>query len=878
MKKRVILYLMLLFLISSTINIYAVGNVDLTINLTNYYSFDDGSANSITGKDDGTITSSVYNYTNGKQGNAFNFSGGYIDLNFENPIDTPFTISAWVRSNYNNNSNTIIAANGGWVGIMSGTSSSGGGFGTAGKYNAWAHTDGYRWANSSSDITNSTFTNVVARFNDSMLYIYINGQFEYNRSTTITHDIGGRGNWILGSILGSQTFGGVIDEVGIWNTTLNETAISQLYSRISPYNETILADFETPTPADGSRDTTLKTIQINCQGNATTARYYLYIDKNLTPTTPVLLNSSLNSWIMANLSSGRYYYRARCFDDTTKKYSSYTNVRLYEYAPDIIYAGYKTYLAVNYTKTINYTTNVSCASGSNTYLDRYINGLFSSRYKLTCDNKYRLYNLTYLNNYTGNYSIKFYINVSGNPAPTYQWLNNVSLFSDIEAPKVLVLNFSVTNGFNNIPANVTLNCSDRTIIPITYNLTINKVNFFYANLTNASQIINNTFEYYGYNNITAVCSDLFSSTSLTISPFIYMQTVYLINERTGKPFDVNNISRVILYWDDNSTSFNFKTQNTNSTNITFSEATKLRLELGYSSGTVITRYIDTSLTKGNIRLCANTEGVTHYQHLILSASEKPALMYNVFANCYIAADYTRFAYQSNYVLQAQAIDASYALDTYDSDDNQINLAGIDGSIAAYEDLDNLEFQQTRLSMNIRPDTLNFKNDANNNQVIIYYRNDRDDNTLLNLSISRLDTQEEIYTKSDFADLNEFTIYFNYATLFNITNTTVFRATVTKSNPAGISTIKRYFDRTAKSGIIASGVAFTIAVMLTIFGLTLTLARITLSWFGFFILIGSIAILSFAIPAWYITIFMAMDVILIIYVLYTMISYNYPTLT
>jgi hypothetical protein len=277
-------------------------------------------------------------------------------------------------------------------------------------------------------------------------------------------------------------------------------------------------------------------------------------------------------------------------------------------------------------------------------------------------------------------------------------------------------------------------------------------------------------------------------------------------------------------------------------------------------------------------VCANKEGVTHYEQLLISAIEKPVVVKNVFSNCVIAADYTRFAYQSSLVLKAYSINSLYYLYTFDGS-NQVLLASIDGSISTYINLDTLEFNQNAYDVTILGDALAFEK-TGTHQMKIYYRNLANDNANLTAVITKLDntTTTTVLSTSAFSNPNNFTMYFDFTTL-NVTDETVFKITLLKTSTGGVTTtISKYFNTQAKSGKLASGVGFVMAFLLIVFGLTFTISRTTFSWFGIVMVLASIGVLSFTMSAWYITLLMAINFIIGVYICIILAYQNYPTVS
>ena len=336
-----------------------------------------------------------------------------------------------------------------------------------------------------------------------------------------------------------------------------------------------------------------------------------------------------------------------------------------------------------------------------------------------------------------------------------------------------------------------------------------------------------------------------------------------------------------VYFDDNSSSFDFKGANISTTNYTtLNSSTKLRFEFGYyPTGSITTRYIDTSLFSNNqIRVCANLDNVVHYEQLLISATVKQAILKNVYSNCIVAGDYTRFAYQDALSLKAFTIPSSYYLYTFD-DGVQIQLASLDGSLSSYVNLDTLDFKRTAYNFNVLTDALTFMPDPTNPDIIIIsYLNLAHSNTALNLKIKRLDTNTQLLDQSTFASYDNFTIYFNYGVYAGVTNATLFQATLTKTASGTTSQLIKYFNNQAKNGILNGNLACVISLLLTIFGLSLTISRITFGWFGIFVELFAITLLAVAPQLWYIILLEAINVIILVYIVVVLVQQNYPTIS
>lgn len=544
---------------------------------------------------------------------------------------------------------------------------------------------------------------------------------------------------------------------------------------------------------------------------------------------------------------------------------------------NITYSNHVLYLGNNYVRNLSYFVNYTCPSFSTTALELYVNGSYIRNHNLTCDNSTNSLNTWYQYTTEGNYSIKLHMNTSFLPA-----INNinssVSYFVwDLNDP-IAIGNFTAVTGFNNHSTNVTMTCTDTVTPLLLYNLSFNSVVLNYGNQSNNTQIWNSSTIVDGNNTITAICSDFFSSDTYTNTVIVYAKTLALIDEKENTAFDVYNISGARVYFDDNSSFYDFQVGNSSTINFTSIDIEKLRFELVYADGSIVTRYIDSTLIEDEeLRVCANKEGITHYEQLILSATEKRALLKNVFSNCYVAADYTRFAYQDAYILKAFTIASLYYLH---ANINGVTtyLASVDGSIPTYINLDTLEFQQTAYNLNILRDALSISETSDPDIIEIYYRNIADDNTKVDITITRMDTSTTVFTLTETATPNEWTLLFDKSTLTNVTNQTLFRIQLDKTTATGTSTIKRYFNFNGSSGVLSSGFAFVIAVLITVFGLTFTVARLTFSYFGIITQLIAIAFISFATMTWYLLFLLGLDIIILVFIVVLMFKENYPTVS
>jgi hypothetical protein len=540
------------------------------------------------------------------------------------------------------------------------------------------------------------------------------------------------------------------------------------------------------------------------------------------------------------------------------------------------YSSYLTFRNINYSRNLTYSINISCPSFLNTTLDIYINYSLYNSSAISCLNSSQVLNGSYQHGQEGNFTIYLYLNASYLPDSNSRATRVNNFTSDLNNPTITLLNLTTGNGFSQPFTNLSLRCLDTIMPNLTYYSALNGVTLQYQNHSNNFTATNQTQLTNGANVLLGNCSDYFGSTQSIYNRTAYLGYISLIDEVDNTLFNVNNASSVRVYFDTNSSYYDFKATGTNTLNFTTSEASQLRFELIYNDGSVITRYVDLTLINGEVRVCANKQGVTHYQQLIISATEQPAVLKNVFSNCVIAADYTRFAYQDALTLQSFSIASLYYLYTYIGV-VQTFLASVDGSISTFINLDQLQFNQQGYNLNVLGDALTFQ--KSNGVIVIYYNNLAQDNTALSLTITRMDTSATVFSLADsaFTDKNEFNINFDYSTLSGINETVLFKLDLTKTNAQGATVISKYFNTNASSGGLNPFVAAVFSILLTIFGLTFASARITFSWFGIIVELGAIAILTFAVANWYITMLLGLNVIMLIFIVLILTAKNYPTL-
>lgn len=651
----------------------------------------------------------------------------------------------------------------------------------------------------------------------------------------------------------------LIDEVLIRKGyTLNSTEISELYNSYTGYNPFYTGIFEL-TASNAYNSTTIYNFSAN-------------IDNGTYNQTFFITNGSIN-WERNQLINITIYNISTYFNKTYTNYNTSVDLNA-EIIPyfynhnDVHYSNYTLYDTTNYVRNLVYTYNVTCRNGTNTYVSRYVNDSFISSELISCYNTKHEYTGYYSHDSEINtsYSMRV-VNIDGNSS-----IDGINLSWDIYNPVISYLNFTIPDYFNTT-ANITMICYDNVSPVLNYNISFNSALIFNGTLDNGTTQSNLSSIITGTNSLYGVCKDFFSVTDETLSIYSYLSYLFLIDEKDATDFNLDNVTSARVYYSDTNY-FDFKDEGTSSVNFTTLSDPQLRFSFEYDSGEVITRYIDLSVINStDIRICINKEGTTHYEQEIIASSEQPVILTSSFANCYIAADYTRFAYQDAYLLKAYTIETLYYLYTF-TDDIQTLLASLDGSKSTYINLDTLEFKKTSYNINVLGDGFSFKMNGNSS-LTIYYENLANDSLSASIRIIDLSTSDVVLPSTDLETPNNFVLYFDYTTL-NVTNKTLYQLELTKSTYSETTTIKRYFNPNAQSGIITSGLAATIGMILIFFGLTFTSSKLTFSWFGIMIELIALAIFSLAIAEWYIIFLSFIDFIAIIYSFIILTSKNYPT--
>ncbi len=311
------------------------------------------------------------------------------------------------------------------------------------------------------NITNNTWTLLVATFNQTNITLYLNGSPVDTMFANASLFSMYPNNITIGMMADNTTtkFNGSIDEVAIWNRTLNSTEVLTLYKRgilrlnlttrscaLSDCSDYPFSNYSTFSHLILDTSTGLKAnryfqFQLNLTTNDTLYSPNLMnatINYTVTPIIPTISTNFTNNSIYLNYSNvTQFWFIPICYADACGNFT----VRVYNQSDGILYR-----TILNNSLVVNNTLNYFSFDSARTKSDYLFNGTL-------CDNLDNCTNMTsyyYFNNAT----------VDGCGVFTTPNMTNVTLTQNIMASN----NLAAMNGacFNFTATNVSLSCSNMT--------------------------------------------------------------------------------------------------------------------------------------------------------------------------------------------------------------------------------------------------------------------------------------------------------------------------------------------------------------------------------------------------------------------------------
>jgi len=574
------------------------------------------------------------------------------------------------------------------------------------------------------------------------------------------------------------------------------------------------------------------------------------------PTLKLYIPFGIPDYLQYSLFSEGYYKTALTQIGTLSNFTGYLT-ELYNTV--VSFGNYTGYEGSNFTRRLLYNVSYICPDYTRSNISLIINTTNNKTFDATCDNTTHLTERIYPPNFEGFFNINISVN---NNLTGINVFGNKSFYADITPPTTTQTLNILGGGFSILNLNSTVRCYDTVLNKTFINATLNGAQLYYDNRTNNLTITNTSTGLNGQNVLYSICSDLFSSTTSTLNDSWVNVNLSLIDERNNTLFDVNNITAVIIYSDDNSTSYNFKTGGVSSVLFNSKNSTKLRLELTYPSGDIVTRWLDPSIGSNNLRICANRDGVKHYEQIVYSANNKPIQILSLYANCTVAQDYTRFAYQESKSLKFYTTTLQYSLYKYVGLGKTL-VAGLEGTIQTAYNLDALEYSNREFNIGAKGTALNFN--RVNNTLYVTFTDALKETTSAHVTITNTNTSEVIYDGSTFTDYNNINIPLDITTLTYV-DTDIFKISLIRGTSTGTETLKRYFNINGNSGTISNGMALIFSAIILLFGLTFTSFNWTFGWFGAIITLISIFVLSLGVGGWYVTFMMAIEFVILLFIL------------
>ena len=367
--------------------------------------------------------------------------------------------------------------------------------------------------------------------------------------------------------------------------------------------------------------------------------------------------------------------------------------------------------------------------------------------------------------------------------------------------------------------------------------------------------------------LTFTCTDDYNNFVTRDSNTIYALQFYLIDEDTAETFDLNNVVTARAYTYNGLNVYDFKDTNT-TTKYFFSDSTVVQFEFTYDdlSATKLSRDIDFQYAPDtNIPVCV-AEPQTFYEQRFLSKSTEIVILKNTFANCYNMISTTKDLYGTKLMARAFTINKPY---TYASTAGT-TIAYIDGSKESEIDLDILRYNQTTYELDILGTSISFApvfnestGEYDSNTVRWYYQDLSAVSTTTILQVYKGNDLLWTYTEVD--DPNDFEATMFYGDL-NLTTTDLLTIKITKTTTSGTTVVERTFSLNGVqyAGVLNPMFAVIIAIILLVFGLTITSYKQTFGWFGLMIEGIALIVLALAPWYWYITFLIGIVLILMIF--------------
>jgi hypothetical protein len=227
--------------------------------------------------------------------------------------------------------------------------------------------------------------------------------------------------------------------------------------------------------------------------------------------------------------------------------------------------------------------------------------------------------------------------------------------------------------------------------------------------------------------------------------------------------------------------------------------------------------------------------------LISSYYTSNALIKNVFADCYVLAEYTRYAYQDAYIVKTYTIKAVYTLSTLKNNE-VIYLASLDGSVSSVINLDflqNLKLQKPAITIS----PIDVSLSKVENTLVVVFANWKSNSKKTTIEIYAPDGR--LIFSEELSDPNKATVYFDMST-FNYTSNDLFKVVAkTILEDGNTIEISKYFNLEGRIGVLHPSVAIVGSILSLLFMFTAFAVSKVFSIFGLLGVVIALIILSLA---------------------------------
>lgn len=347
----------------------------LNAGLVAYWSMDDGSNDSriidvVTGLHNASDTGGdfVYNTTSTKLGNATTWANGDEGKVVHNAVLTPannLSFGGWVLTTGGGTYGWFISHNDDNGGLSYGIRRT-----NTGYYNCWITTNSGVVQSTSSSSVITIYQHIMCVYNGTDVSLYFDGSQEDQdtQTGTMKYTLSDQplciGFWEDNSA-GNQYWIGNIDELGLWNRSLTQSEITQLYNGGTGITYISFADVITPnvtinSPTNTTYTTTSITFNITCLDEKLVDSAWATIDGGESNYT--LTNTSVASeWFYTNTSmiEGQYKAKFYCNDSS----GNINNTESVDFTLDLSYP------TINITYPINKSYSIDITRINITYVE-----------------------------------------------------------------------------------------------------------------------------------------------------------------------------------------------------------------------------------------------------------------------------------------------------------------------------------------------------------------------------------------------------------------------------------------------------------------------------------------------------------------------------